>query len=949
MDYKAGSLVHVRNRDWVVLPSTDDNLVLLKPLGGSEEEITGIFLPLEFEDDGIQSTEFPQPSVEDLKDLSSARVLYNAVRLAFRNGAGPFRSLAKLSFRPRAYQMVPLIMSLRQNGPIRLLIADDVGIGKTIESLLILKELLERREIQRFAIIVLPHLCEQWQQELKDKFGIEAVIIRSNTQARLDREIHGDISVYQFYPYQIISIDYIKSDQRREVFISECPELVIVDEAHSCTKPSFADTSQQQRHQLIKDISAKKDQNLILLTATPHSGKPEQFNSLLSLLNPKYLNLNLAQADQKDRRELARYYVQRRRGDIEKSYAGEDTPFPERDPGEYSYDLSDAYMNFYDKMCKFAFGITQTDEGHAGRQRLRYWTALSLLRGVMSSPAAGVKMLKNRMQKVGDGEPLPEEDATTSVHPLLEEDSRPQDYLDTHIVSETPWTSNEVKRLNQLANELTDLFGIKKDLKIGTTYRIIQEWLTQKFNPVIFCRYIETAKYVGEVLQEEFNNSDSSVNIQVVTSEDPDEIRKSRIKDMAGSTKKILIATDCLSEGINLQDQFTAVLHYDLPWNPNRLEQREGRIDRYGQKAPVVKAFLLWSQSNPIDSVVLKVLLKKVREIRKSIGISIPFPEDSQSLMDAVLHEVITGPQQPDPRQRSFNFDNYDQVKEKELIATRAISDAAEREKATRSIFAQHAVKAEEIEEDLKQADEAIGTPKAVESFVTESLTSLLNVQISPSKEDYILYTTNLPPILKNLLPLKNELKVSFRSPTPEGHIYLGRNHIFVEQLCQFLLSQSIQHDRYGPGRAAVIRCKEVSKETTILLFRVRNVIEAKRDGTQVVAEEMLTWGFEQSQHQRETIPSDRLTHLLHHAVPAGNIDTSIKHDILIKKINYLDQIKDLLHKVALERSKVLIEAHERFHKVMGGSRYKVAEPVLPMDLMGIYILLPATSEEVVS
>ena len=105
--------------------------------------------------------------------------------------------------------MVPLIMALRQPGPVRLLIADDVGVGKTIEALLVLKELLERREIKRFAIVVLPHLCEQWQAELQDKFGIEAVIIRSNTQARLDREIHGDTSVYEYYPYQIISNDYI--------------------------------------------------------------------------------------------------------------------------------------------------------------------------------------------------------------------------------------------------------------------------------------------------------------------------------------------------------------------------------------------------------------------------------------------------------------------------------------------------------------------------------------------------------------------------------------------------------------------------------------------------------------------------------------------------------------------------------------------------------------------
>ena len=302
MEFKAGSLVQARHRDWVVLPSPQDDLVLLKPLGGSEEEITGIYLPLAFEEDKIKSTSFPLPTGDDIGDISSARLLYNACRLSFRSGAGPFRSLAKLSFRPRSYQMVPLIMALRQPDPIRLLIADDVGVGKTVEALLVLKELLERREIKRFAVVVLPHLCEQWQAELKDKFGIEAVIIRSNTQARLDREIHGDTSVYEYYPYQIISIDYMKSDTRRQVFIQECPEFIIVDEAHTCTNAQAMGASQQQRHRLIRDIAAKPGQHMLYLTATPHSGKTDQFQSLLGLIQPEFQSLDLTASSRKDRK-----------------------------------------------------------------------------------------------------------------------------------------------------------------------------------------------------------------------------------------------------------------------------------------------------------------------------------------------------------------------------------------------------------------------------------------------------------------------------------------------------------------------------------------------------------------------------------------------------------------------------------------------------------------------
>src|SRR5436309_3209972 len=146
-----GKLVRLRGREWIVLPSEDKDLLVVKPLGGTEDEIAGIYLPLGVETDQPADARFESPASADLGDIGTARLLYDSARLAFRNGAGPFRALAKLSFRPRAYQMVPLIMALRQEA-VRLLIADDVGVGKTIEALLVVKELRERRKIKRFAV-----------------------------------------------------------------------------------------------------------------------------------------------------------------------------------------------------------------------------------------------------------------------------------------------------------------------------------------------------------------------------------------------------------------------------------------------------------------------------------------------------------------------------------------------------------------------------------------------------------------------------------------------------------------------------------------------------------------------------------------------------------------------------------------------------------------------------
>ena len=352
LQFQPGKLVSLRGRDWIVLPSDNKELLIVKPLGGSDDETTGIYLPLAIKGDQPTDASFPPPSPNDLGDIATARLLYDSARLAFRNGAGPFRCLAKLSFRPRSYQMVPLIMALRQES-VRLLVADDVGVGKTIEALLIVKELLERRKIKRFAVVCLPHLCEQWQAEIRDKLDIEAVIIRSNTQARLDRQIQGDTSVYDYYPYQVISIDYIKSDARCDVFIEQCPELVIVDEAHTCARPTGASNSQQQRYHLLNRIARTPGQQLILLTATPHSGKPEEFQSLLGLIDPDFETLDLPNSSQSQRRELAKRFVQRKRADVEK-WLDEDTPFPEREAFEWSYDLSPGYAAFFDEILDFA-------------------------------------------------------------------------------------------------------------------------------------------------------------------------------------------------------------------------------------------------------------------------------------------------------------------------------------------------------------------------------------------------------------------------------------------------------------------------------------------------------------------------------------------------------------------------------------------------------------------
>ncbi|MBI4831511.1 MAG: helicase, partial [Candidatus Lindowbacteria bacterium] len=184
-DYSVGSLVKFRGREWVLMTSPDKDVFLLRPLTGVEQDSCGIFLPLEGR--FLEPATFPLPSTDDIGDFESARLLRNAARLLLRHGAGPFRSMGQLAFRPRPYQFVPLLMALRLN-PVRMLIADDVGVGKTIEAAMIARELLDRGEARRLAVICPPYLCDQWRRELLGKFNMDAKIVGTNTFARLERD-----------------------------------------------------------------------------------------------------------------------------------------------------------------------------------------------------------------------------------------------------------------------------------------------------------------------------------------------------------------------------------------------------------------------------------------------------------------------------------------------------------------------------------------------------------------------------------------------------------------------------------------------------------------------------------------------------------------------------------------------------------------------------------------
>ena len=259
--FPPGALVRARGREWIVMPGSSPERLRLRPLSGSEADVAVISPALEATFESVVPASFPSPTVGQAANHEEALLLRDALLMSLRRGAGPFRSFGNLAFQPRAYQLVPLLMALKQD-VIRLLIGDDVGIGKTIEAGMIARELLDRGEIRRFAVLCPPHLVEQWVQELDDRFHIKAVAVTAASAARLERGLPVTDNIFTVHPHTVVSLDYIKSDRRRGDFASRCPELVIVDEAHTC---AGGGGGRHQRHDLLRLLSADAERHMLFL------------------------------------------------------------------------------------------------------------------------------------------------------------------------------------------------------------------------------------------------------------------------------------------------------------------------------------------------------------------------------------------------------------------------------------------------------------------------------------------------------------------------------------------------------------------------------------------------------------------------------------------------------------------------------------------------------------
>ncbi|MEC4595106.1 DEAD/DEAH box helicase [Nitrospirillum amazonense] len=916
MNYAPGDLVRARGREWVALPSPRDGVLALRPLSGGEND--AVLLDPVLEILPVEPARFDLPADAAVTVQAKAALLADAMRLTLRRGAGPFRSAAQLAFEPRTYQLVPLLMALRLSVP-RLLIADDVGIGKTIEAGLILRELMDRGEVDAFSVLCPPHLVEQWVGELKVRFGIDAVAVTSGTASRLERGLPLAQALFDAYPFTVVSLDYIKAEKRREGFARACPDFVIVDEAHACVGTH---QGRQQRFELLLGLARNPERRLLLLTATPHSGDEEAFARLLSLIDQSFASMDFE--DTRYRERLARHFVQRRRIDLVSGDWDEDRAFPKHETTEFSYRLSRAHLEFQEAVLDYCLGIVSRAAGGQRERRLAFWGTLALMRCVGSSPAAGLSALRNRIAN-----------QTDRLEPqIYDEDSDDEDAVDLEpgIAFEAdPELLALVCRAEALAAE--------PDPKLAALVDALTPLIKKGANPVVFCRYLATAEHVRDGLRKAFPKLTIESVTGVLT---PDE-RRDRVAEMAMAdddrqVQRLLVATDCLSEGINLQQLFDAVVHYDLSWNPTRHQQREGRVDRFGQPAEVVRSIMMFSPDSAIDGAVLDVILRKAEEIRKATGVTVPLPDERGPVTDALMASMMLRRGVPHQMTLDLRLDDGTNAMEARW------RDAEENEKRSRARFAQNAMKPQEVAPEWEKVRTLLGSPTDARMFVERAM-ARFGVPLETRKTALLAHLDALEAGLRERLAglqLNGAVRLATTEPAPSGTSLLTRTHPLTTTLAEALVEASLDPEALsglGIGRVGAWPTAAVQQLTRVALLRVRFklTVHARKERL-LLAEEAALIAV---QGDRIIADGDDARDMLN--APATADLATVARDRFIAKAK--DDLPMLLARPIADfvrsRAQELMADHARLRAASGTASRVTVEAVQPPDVIGLFVLMP--------
>jgi len=724
--YAPGSVIKNRDRLWRVDAQLGDVLVATS-IDGGETEQQRFYIPFE----GIRPGRLEPPSPEIVGHPASQDLLLRAYRLSLLHGTAPLLSLQRSRVIPKDYQLVPVVMAL-ETPRVRMLIADDVGLGKTIEAGLIINELLARQMASRLLIIVPANLREQWREALDYFFHIPARIMSTRHRREMDRELPAGANPWEHYPYLITSVDYAKQPAIKNQILEQRWDIVLFDEAHQVAKPHQSGPDQRvrmDRWELGQALAGSdRVRHLLLLTATPHNGYTDSFASLLSMLGVGAV-LGPRHQPQIKRSVAARYVCQRRRQDVEEWFKDDPdkSPFPHRDQDEVIVAPSAYEKEAIDAVREYGKRVLENVAGARAQVRtLAHWTVLHLHKRALSSPEALRCSLRNRRarleQRLAGAVALEEE---LSVSPeaarasVLDEDTGER-LTDEEAGQRTERSVygppeairaelGELEEALEKAEKVTPGRDSKLQKLLDSTLR---DCLAREPKVIIFTRFVDTMNYLEKQIARDKRYSRAKV--LTIWGDLNERQRRDIFLEFERADLAILVATDAISEGINLQHAASQVIHYELPWNPNRLEQRNGRVDRFGQRKGMVYIRTM-VMDETLDAAILKVLVEKAAQIRHDYGFSPPYFGDETDILELMeQHDITMGPKQ------LGLFDDWEPERG-EPVEDPFAPETLERIKGD-SFYGQTHISLPEIERRLRRTAETIGSPEEIQRFVFSGL-----------------------------------------------------------------------------------------------------------------------------------------------------------------------------------------------------------------------------------
>lgn len=589
--------------------------------------------------DDLRNLQIIEKTIDLSSDPQETFFVIEATRFKYASLFDPLLAMNVSKIDPLPFQIEAVYGYVLKQPHIRFLIADDPGAGKTIMSGLILKELKLRRLANRILIVVPGHLKDQWVRELKEKFGESFVVV--------DRNIFD--ALYGENPWEkndqvITSIDFAKQDDVIASLASVHWDLTIVDEAHKMSAYRYGDkVSKTQRYKL-GEVLSKTSNHLVFLTATPHRGDPENFRLFLDLLMRGFFATDEMLEESLKNKDNP-LFIRRLKEDL-RDFEGRPI-FTRRFPETVKFHLSESEKALYNEVSRYV--VEQYNKALQSDKKKNVAFALMILqRRMASSTYALLKSLerrKNRLEKILKGDEKPKEtlpyiDYEEELDDIEESErwKREEEWESVTVAADPDELRREIETLEKLIQMAKDVIAKGEETKLNQ----LKEAIDQGFekikemggNPkvLIFTESKDTLEYLVKKIESwnyKVNYIHGEMNID-------DRIKAEKIfRDETG----IMVATEAAGEGINLQ--FCHIMiNYDIPWNPNRLEQRMGRIHRYGQQKDVYIFNLVAEDTR--EGKVLAKLFDKLDEIKEKLGSDRVFDVIGDVFEGKNLYQLIT-------------------------------------------------------------------------------------------------------------------------------------------------------------------------------------------------------------------------------------------------------------------------------------------------------------------